>query len=1749
MKQRKPLKSRFLSLLIALVTVISNFSANVQTVYAEGKTYTISTVSELLTTIVLSANYSFEGDTIELNADFDLTQEIDGTTFFELLKRAGLDSATFNPDSDYPFKGTFNGNGHTITGLDYNSDLKIVKCSGLFGYTENATIKNITLDSADLDADRIGGIVAGYADSTTFENITVKNSHLRVSCIDNVLTLVTDGGVQGGAIVGYAKNCVLYNCESDDTYVNNNNTSGVQALGGKGLYVGGLVGRAVNATTIEYSRVYGGRLKNYYDVAVGALGGNTLYVGGIAGSIDDGSSIIDCFATNDLYFYCATYVAVGAGNTGHAGGIVGAIKDEDSTITRSHFAGTLSSRQYNAVLVIPIIQNNVNISGIADINKANAGNITDTYFRDDVGTTNALGDSTSTSEYGVQSSERYQSRDFWEGHDYDFVGDTARSSSYSDSHINKWVMDYDLGIPVHGKSVAAALDFEGAGTVTIAESNLVSSAVSTSNPYNFAVQGITFNESSVTLSAEANTGYKFESWYKKEDVTADSVTDYSYFTSIFDSNNPVSEDATYTPTVEDNDLYVARYLANVTFYELDGTNVANDNWYHYLDTLPEISPTQTPESTSATFIGWTTDKPYESITAAELATLKTNGQFYQAGDSITKTLDLYPVYADLIANVTTVFEGYGKDGLTGVDNTNTDATKRYANYGESSQQVIGKTSVYPGEDGIVTIEVTSTNSLVSFDSNCTSTANANATYRFIGWYEGEHLVSTSQKYKLTDVDLTTTHTYTARFEYRVDYYAKYINSNGTSYLKEGAKYTDVWNKYGETFEEIDAPGFWNNKLNYWTKDKDAKYQGTENAAGTIIYAPLVVWTNYDGAGTDTMSVTVISDFPYSGSYTVTGDETILTGKDGKIIAAPDDHYNFKFWSMESFQINDRKGTFTSEDKEWSRTEHTSYWYLFEAHVTADVIFHYYNGSTESSKTVERRYQDSVFSDGKTTYRYTYKKGGDEIGDSFTFTGAASPLSTETNRSGYYFIGWINVDALSDTEKAYVFKMNDDGTTYNYYEANSIEAAQPYILTSSDIVEEAMPNVYAVYAKYDRTYTTNITNVPSTANSVEDPKETAINYLKDDSDAYTGIATVTFTCNTITPVLVGTTEPLYKITKVTVTINGVEQSDALEADSSGVYTYNITAGNTYVFTAYYEPLIVTYHLNDDALESVVKYSGDSLGDAPSLPTYKLSTIDGTTGKTYIFVGWTETVPTGTGYHALDSYDNLSTVSLVSDTTIVTHSMDLYPVYAPATITVNSNIDTDSELLEYLEANSLTLNDIRSLDRTVVDKPSLTAHASEVTGFDFVGWYSGYTDLNNLGTAITTNSEYTLENDEPFKTVTYTAVYRKVYKINYYGTDGSIIYTAVVYEGDTRSFVETASANTGEDGSKNETAQTVPIDSEAFTGIMETLDSNVTFQSWQLVDTTTDGTTTTTSVSAWDTFSTSSVISLCEARSTRELNLYPITQTITVKNADNEDMTVTGDNPKVILGVKNDTIIAALNTDYTGNKITVHVQENAYTGADAYTTTNISNKSVTLYPTATTEGTAYGTKATDGNGDAIFEIGQLSFSKTVSGDFGESDREFNFTIQADDTIKNTVAKQSYTVVVSNTDETIASTTSTITFDENGSAEFKLKHGETVTVKYLPIEVGYTVTEDSYSLLGYSTSITVGTTTESTNTYKMTLNSSTSTIAFTNNRDNFIPTAIDIDNSSFNALISISLLGLIAILCRALWRQHHLRNFEDR
>ena len=166
------LHNRILSLLLAVVLLIGLVPAVAQIAVAEGKTYEIRDFEDLRNYAAMSQNADCDGITFLLMDDITITEENLAT-----LENKPL---YFGNHNCY-FKGTFDGQGHTISGLTFKTGIVAEVNTALFAHTDGATIKNLTIDNAHLYAALLGGILIGHAKNTLVENVTIQNSNLSVS--------------------------------------------------------------------------------------------------------------------------------------------------------------------------------------------------------------------------------------------------------------------------------------------------------------------------------------------------------------------------------------------------------------------------------------------------------------------------------------------------------------------------------------------------------------------------------------------------------------------------------------------------------------------------------------------------------------------------------------------------------------------------------------------------------------------------------------------------------------------------------------------------------------------------------------------------------------------------------------------------------------------------------------------------------------------------------------------------------------------------------------------------------------------------------------------------------------------------------------------------------------------------------------------------------------------------------------------------------------------------------------------------------------------------------------------------------------------------------------------------------------------------------------------------------------------------------------------------------------------------------
>ena len=167
-------------------------------------------------------------------------------------------------DYDNSYKGTFDGGGHTITGLTFTTNDEF---AGLFGWLNSAgTVKNVVMEGVQITSNQIyGGSIGGVVGSGwgTIENCSVSG---------NVSGTVYVGGVVGVQIGGS-----ITGCSSSATV--------------KGTVdVGGVAGESWGSMTACYATG---------NVTLEIYPGKDISGGGVVG-FKGGNSVLACYATGNV---------------------------------------------------------------------------------------------------------------------------------------------------------------------------------------------------------------------------------------------------------------------------------------------------------------------------------------------------------------------------------------------------------------------------------------------------------------------------------------------------------------------------------------------------------------------------------------------------------------------------------------------------------------------------------------------------------------------------------------------------------------------------------------------------------------------------------------------------------------------------------------------------------------------------------------------------------------------------------------------------------------------------------------------------------------------------------------------------------------------------------------------------------------------------------------------------------------------------------------------------------------------------------------------------------------------------------------------------------------------------------------------------------------------------------------------------------------------------------------------------------
>ena len=203
----------------------------------------------------------------------------------------GKDWTPIGTSFDNSYKGTFDGGGHTITGLTVTTNDQFV---GLFGYLNRAgMVKNVVMEGIQITSNHMFGCTGGVVGYSwgTIENCSVSGSVSGTDCVGGVV-----GSQKAGSIIG---------CSSSATV--------------KGThYVGGVAGEKWGTMTACYATG---------NVTLEIASQKNLSGGGVVG-LNGGSRVLACYATGNV-----TSTGSSTGNV-HIGGLFG---DSYTTVTACYW--------------------------------------------------------------------------------------------------------------------------------------------------------------------------------------------------------------------------------------------------------------------------------------------------------------------------------------------------------------------------------------------------------------------------------------------------------------------------------------------------------------------------------------------------------------------------------------------------------------------------------------------------------------------------------------------------------------------------------------------------------------------------------------------------------------------------------------------------------------------------------------------------------------------------------------------------------------------------------------------------------------------------------------------------------------------------------------------------------------------------------------------------------------------------------------------------------------------------------------------------------------------------------------------------------------------------------------------------------------------------------------------------------------------------------------------------------------------
>ena len=345
-----------------------------------------------------------------------------------------------------PFKGTFDGGDKTISNLVVDGGSYV----GLFGYANEATIKNVKIENANVKGTDCVGVIAG----SVYSKSTIENCH--ISGVIKVEGLTKVGGIHG---YGYAKIVNSSVVGANDSYVKGTYVGPNQ----EGDNVGGIVGHGGEGNTIADCTVNN----------ISVIG--TRKVGGIVGTTDRAKVLDNCLVDGVVIENTAgaSYANDNAATT-TIGGLIGNYHGEgkDGSV-KNCVVKNVTFNVGNAKNVGPIVGGNRTTPGAESIEGVTAsGNLV--YMSTITGSTNtylmnAVAKIGETKYYTLQ-----EAVDAGNGETINVIGNTTEVINIADNAVID--LNFSEGVTLNGYILAPNADLT-INDGTISNTNSAKSAV------------------------------------------------------------------------------------------------------------------------------------------------------------------------------------------------------------------------------------------------------------------------------------------------------------------------------------------------------------------------------------------------------------------------------------------------------------------------------------------------------------------------------------------------------------------------------------------------------------------------------------------------------------------------------------------------------------------------------------------------------------------------------------------------------------------------------------------------------------------------------------------------------------------------------------------------------------------------------------------------------------------------------------------------------------------------------------------------------------------------------------------------------------------------------------------------------------------------------------------------------------------------------------------------------------------------